>query len=201
MKAGYKKVLLIMPSRIIARGIEAVLSELGEFRVEGILSDLSHASEARLRNMDADVIMIDPVVFDYVSRMNVRSRISEYSASAVVAFKSIPMDEEQLKQYDGVVDLYDDPVTVVRKLRDSLSSREEAPDSEEYDLSVREREILVCVAKGMLNKEIADFYNISIHTVITHRKNITRKTGIKTVAGLTVYALLNNLIDPGSIDL
>ena len=201
MKAGYKKVLLIMPSRIIARGIEAVLSELGEFRVEGILSDLSHASEARLRNMDADVIMIDPVVFDYVSRMNVRSRISEYSAAAVVAFKSIPMDEEQLNQYDGVVDLYDDPVTVVRKLRDSLSSREEAPDSEEYDLSVREREILVCVAKGMLNKEIADFYNISIHTVITHRKNITRKTGIKTVAGLTVYALLNNLIDPGSIDL
>ena len=201
MKAGYKKVLLIMPSRIIARGIEAVLSELGEFRVEGILSVLSHASEARLRNMDADVIMIDPVVFDYVSRMNVRSRISEYSAAAVVAFKSIPMDEEQLKQYDGVVDLYDDPVTVVRKLRDSLSSREEAPDSEEYDLSVREREILVCVAKGMLNKEIADFYNISIHTVITHRKNITRKTGIKTVAGLTVYALLNNLIDPGSIDL
>lgn len=201
MKAGYKKVLLIMPSRIIARGIEAVLSELGEFRVEGILSDLSHASEARLRNMDADVIMIDPVVFDYVSRMNVRSRISEYSAAAVVAFKSIPMDEEQLKQYDCVVDLYDDPVTVVRKLRDSLSSREEAPDSEEYDLSVREREILVCVAKGMLNKEIADFYNISIHTVITHRKNITRKTGIKTVAGLTVYALLNNLIDPGSIDL
>ena len=201
MKAGYKKVLLIMPSRIIARGIEAVLSELGEFRVEGILSDLSHASEARLRNMDADVIMIDPVVFDYVSRMNVRSRISEYSAAAVVAFKSIPMDEEQLKQYDGVVDLYDDPVTVVRKLRDSLSSREEAPDSEEYDLSVRVREILVCVAKGMLNKEIADFYNISIHTVITHRKNITRKTGIKTVAGLTVYALLNNLIDPGSIDL
>lgn len=201
MKAGYKKVLLIMPSRIIARGIEAVLSELGEFRVEGILSDLSHTSEARLRNMDADVIMIDPVVFDYVSRMNVRSRISEYSAAAVVAFKSIPMDEEQLKQYDGVVDLYDDPVTVVRKLRDSLSSREEAPDSEEYDLSVREREILVCVAKGMLNKEIADFYNISIHTVITHRKNITRKTGIKTVAGLTVYALLNNLIDPGSIDL
>lgn len=201
MKAGYKKVLLIMPSRIIARGIEAVLSELGEFRVEGILSDLSHASETRLRNMDADVIMIDPVVFDYVSRMNVRSRISEYSAAAVVAFKSIPMDEEQLKQYDVVVDLYDEPVTVVRKLRDSLSSREEAPDSEGYDLSVREREILVCVAKGMLNKEIADFYNISIHTVITHRKNITRKTGIKTVAGLTVYALLNNLIDPGSIDL
>lgn len=190
-----------MPSKVIARGIEAVLSELGEFRVEGILSDLSHVSEARLRNMDADVILIDPVLADYTSRMNVRSRISEYSSAAVVALKSVPMDEEQLKQYDGAVGLYDDPVAIVRKLRESLSSREESPESEGYDLSAREKDILVCVAKGMLNKEIADHYNISIHTVITHRKNITRKTGIKTVAGLTVYALLNNLIDSGSIDL
>ena len=201
MKTGYKKILLIMPSKVIARGIEAVLSELGEFRVQGILSDLSHVSEARLRNMDADVILIDPVLADYTSRMNVRSRISEYSSAAVVALKSVPMDEEQLKQYDGAVGLYDDPVAIVRKLRESLSSREESPESEGYDLSAREKDILVCVAKGMLNKEIADHYNISIHTVITHRKNITRKTGIKTVAGLTVYALLNNLIDSGSIDL
>ena len=201
MTTGYKKILLIMPSKVIARGIEAVLSELGEFRVEGILSDLSHVSEARLRNMDADVILIDPVLADYTSRMNVRSRISEYSSAAVVALKSVPMDEEQLKQYDGAVGLYDDPVAIVRKLRESLSSREESPESEGYDLSAREKDILVCVAKGMLNKEIADHYNISIHTVITHRKNITRKTGIKTVAGLTVYALLNNLIDSGSIDL
>ena len=201
MKTGYKKILLIMPSKVIARGIEAVLSELGEFRVEGILSDLSHVSEARLRNMDADVILIDPVLADYTSRMNVRSRISEYSSAAVVALKSVPMDEEQLKQYDGAVGLYDDPVAIVRKLRESLSSREESPESEGYDLSAREKDILVCVAKGMLNKEIADHYNISIHTVITHRKNITRKTGIKTVAGLTVYLRLNNLIDSGSIDL
>ena len=71
---------------------------------------------------------------------------------------------------------------------------------DESELSDREKEILVCVAKGMLNKEIADAESISIHTVITHRKNITRKTGIKTVAGLTVYALLNNLIDINTIE-
>ena len=67
-------------------------------------------------------------------------------------------------------------------------------------LSAREKEVLVCVAKGMINKEIADHLNISIHTVISHRKNISQKTGIKTVAGMTVYALLNKLIDiPGTI--
>lgn len=201
MKAAYRKVLLIVPSKIVARGLEAVLAEHGEFRVESILSDLSHASETRLRNMDADVIIIDPVVFDYVSRISGRSRISEYSSAAVVALKTIPMEDEQLKQYDAFIGMYDDPVLIVRKLRESLASHEETPESDSHDLSQREKEILVCVAKGMLNKEIADFYSISIHTVITHRKNITRKTGIKTVAGLTVYALLNNLIDSSSIEL
>lgn len=201
MKTHAKKVLLIVPSKIVARGIEAVLSELGEFRVEGILTDLSHASQMRLRNIDADVIILDPVVFDFVSRSSVRSHISEYSDAAVVGLQTIPMDDEQKKQYDALIGLNDDPVLIVRKLRESLDARQDNSETEEYDLSAREKEILVCVAKGMLNKEIADACNLSIHTVITHRKNITRKTGIKTVAGLTVYALLNNLIDSSSIDL
>lgn len=201
MKTHAKKVLLIVPSKIVARGMEAVLSELGEFRVEGILTDLSHASQMRLRNIDADVIVLDPVVFDFMSRSSVRSHISEYSDAAVVGLQTIPMDDEQKKQYDALIGLNDDPVLIVRKLRESLDSRQDNPETEEYDLSAREKEILVCVARGMLNKEIADACNLSIHTVITHRKNITRKTGIKTVAGLTVYALLNNLIDSSSIDL
>ena len=200
MKSNYKKVLLIIPSKIVARGLEAVLRELGEFRVEGILSDLSHASEARLRNMAADVIVIDPIVFDHYSRNNVRAHIAECCNASVLAVDTVSMDDEQMKQYDGIISMYDEPVAIVRKLRESLASQEEHVETEGPDLSAREKEILVCVAKGMLNKEIADQCNLSIHTVITHRKNITRKTGIKTVAGLTVYALLNNLIDSSSIE-
>ena len=66
--------------------------------------------------------------------------------------------------------------------------------TDDVELSKRETDVLVAVAKGMMNKEIADQMNISIHTVISHRKNITRKTGIKSVSGLTVYALLKDLI-------
>ena len=76
----------------------------------------------------------------------------------------------------------------------------EPRDEARSELSDREKEILVSVAQGLLNKEIADKHHISINTVITHRKNITRKTGIKTVPGLTVYAILNNLIDINSIE-
>ena len=62
------------------------------------------------------------------------------------------------------------------------------------ELSEREKTILKHVAKGLTNKEIADQLFLSVHTVITHRKNITSKLGIKTISGLTVYAILNNII-------
>ena len=54
-------------------------------------------------------------------------------------------------------------------------------------LSAREIEVLVLITKGLINKEIADKLNISLTTVITHRKNITEKLGIKSVSGLTIY--------------
>lgn len=81
----------------------------------------------------------------------------------------------------------------------SHSEKAAAVEEEHDELSEREKEILVSVAQGLLNKEIADKHNISINTVITHRKNITRKTGIKTVAGLTVYAILNGYVDINSV--
>lgn len=61
-------------------------------------------------------------------------------------------------------------------------------------LSDREIDVLKTVALGFSNKEIADQLFISINTVITHRKNITGKLGIKTISGLTVYALMNHII-------
>jgi len=67
-------------------------------------------------------------------------------------------------------------------------------------LSQREIDVLKQVALGLTNKEISDLLNISMHTVITHRKNITAKLGIKTIAGLTVYAVLNNIIHPEEVE-
>ena len=62
-------------------------------------------------------------------------------------------------------------------------------------LSERERDVLIQVVNGLSNKEIADVLCISTHTVITHRKNITRKLNIHSTAGLTIYAIVNKLIN------
>lgn len=195
-----KSIALIGPSPLVAKGIESILSEMGEFRVEFVLADLSPSSEARIKNTPADIIIVDPMIFGIEERGNARNRFSALSGAPCIALQTNLVDEESLKQYDGVISIYDSPVSIIKKLRKASESDQDLSHSDTEGLSSREKEILVCVAKGMLNKEIADYYNISIYTVITHRKNITRKTGIKTVAGLTVYALLNNLIDINSIE-
>ena len=102
--------------------------------------------------------------------------------------------QEAYKVLSAITSLQDDILKHIL-LEESALVGNVASKEDDQTLSAREKEVLVCVAKGMINKEIADQLHISIHTVITHRKNITRKTGIKTVAGLTVYALLNNLLE------
>lgn len=68
-----------------------------------------------------------------------------------------------------------------------------------HELSAREIEVLKLITKGLINKEIAERLNIGLTTVISHRKNITEKLGIKSVAGLTIYAVMNGYIEADSI--
>lgn len=69
----------------------------------------------------------------------------------------------------------------------------------EHDLSPREIEVLILITKGFINKEIADKLSISLTTVISHRKNITEKLGIKSASGLAVYAVMHGYIEADSI--
>lgn len=75
------------------------------------------------------------------------------------------------------------------------------PAVEQEMLSDRERDVIVALVQGMTNKEIADHLNISTNTVITHRRNIARKLQIHSPAGLTIYAIVNNLVDISSVKL
>ena len=195
-----KTVALITPSAMVSKGLQDILDESGEFKVEECFRDISRPVEARLGTLDPDVVIIDPSVLDFRSRKDGRSRLADICDSIVIALGGPGLTDEVLRQYDGSISIYDSREDIIRKTRSSVEAKQsETSVSDSGELSAREKEILVCVAKGMLNKEIADKLCLSIYTVITHRKNITRKTGIKTVAGLTVYALLNNLIDMSSV--
>ena len=66
---------------------------------------------------------------------------------------------------------------------------------ETNSLSIREKEIISCIVKGLTNKEIAEELFLSTHTVISHRRNIARKLEIHSTAGLTIYAIVNKLVE------
>ena len=98
-----------------------------------------------------------------------------------------------------VINIYQTKSAIQKQLLQLTGSKIGKVTGREEALSKREIEILKNIAKGKTNREIAEKLYISSHTVITHRKNITRKLGIKTVSGLTVYALINKYISMNEI--
>jgi regulator of cell morphogenesis and NO signaling len=87
-------------------------------------------------------------------------------------------------------------VPAAERIERKFSVEKPAPEVEKNEsvLTEREREVLVCVVKGLTNKEIAAELFLSTHTIISHRRNIARKLEIHSTAGLTIYAIVNNLV-------
>lgn len=189
------KIAIIEPSLIVRQGIKSVLEDGLEFDVVDCFSDFQSFKKSA-NDVDLDAVLLNPGLVMFHKQFDVKHFFQEYSATALIAVLYTFIDEETIKNFDGSIDIYDDYGKISKKIKKALSLKQKTADNDADDagLSTREKEILVAVAQGFTNKEIADKHFISIHTVISHRKNITRKTGIKTVSGLTIYAMINNLL-------
>lgn len=193
------RVAIIEPSAIIAEGIATLAGRSGEFEVVYSGGDMRMLME-RFAMVAPDVVIVGSQMVG-ANNQSLRVAYPELQSVTLALLSTTVCDEEVMRQFDGVVNIYDGQAQIIRKLHAAVEQGETNPYSDSHDLSERERDVLILVAKGKTNKEIADELNISIHTVMSHRKNITHKTGIKSVAGLTVYALLNNLLDQNDVTL
>ena len=97
---------------------------------------------------------------------------------------------------DSLIDINMPKHQVISILQANIKQSAPENSRENHILSEREKEVLKYIALGFTHQEIADHLSLSRHTVITHRKNISARLGIKTVSGLTLYAALHKLI-PG----
>ncbi len=190
-KSNKYKILLIEPSEIVSAGISAIIARSPEFT---IVQTLSNPSYFNAQNSDIDIIIINPVVIDYNERFDIRSYFGKENLT-IVALTQASYEESVLRQYNGCIGIYDSAQRIVQKLRSAIEDATQVPRNDINELSTRERDILTAVAKGKTNKEIADEFNISIYTVISHRRNISQKLGINSISGLTVYAIMNKLVD------
>ena len=116
-------------------------------------------------------------------------------------------NEEWLRQHGLVEDLIFVPA--IRRMEEQLKKNDVTRNITDMvfkgdnteTLSEREKDVVVSLVQGMANKEIADHLCISVNTVITHRRNIARKLQIHSPAGLTIYAIVNGLVDISSVKL
>ncbi|MDR1169572.1 MAG: response regulator transcription factor [Prevotellaceae bacterium] len=189
------RIIIIEPSQIVQQGIKVLLETSPDFQVIQCYQDYQSFKDEPEQVQQPDIILINPVLVNFHKQFVVKSFFPDYPNTLLIAILYSYVDPETTDSFDGFIDIYDDYAQIERKMKKTIATKicQDHP-SDGFDLSDREKEILIAVARGCINKEIADRLSISIHTVISHRKNISRKTGIRTVSGLTIYALFNNLI-------
>ena len=190
------RVIICEASEIIANGLAEVIDSMAQFDVVARIESPEHLNE-KITASDANIVIINPLLLGYQNKEFINQLGKEHPQLIIIALATAYLDHSVLTPYSGVIEINDTRSKIIGKMNEFAQS--ETTKKDDVELSKREIDVLVAVAKGMMNKEIADLMNISIHTVISHRKNITRKTGIKSVSGLTVYALLNNLIDENEL--
>lgn len=154
--------------------------------LEGRVSDSYSIDDFRRRHdqVDAKLRELKNIIIKY------------YPSGGTNALNGVLFDiftcEKELASHNAVEDEIFIPA-VERLVADGV------PQPKQEALSAREKEIIVCIVKGMTNKQIADALCISAHTVITHRRNIVAKLQIHSAAGLTIYAIVNKLVELSEI--
>lgn len=194
------KIVIAEPSALIRLGLETLLKRLPGLRLQVSVITPAESLLDSLRIRKPDILIINPVSPGCSNIQHLKEECGCLHMKCLALIYSVA-DPALLRSYDDLLNIYDSPDEIKHKL-ERLNSEEipEEPENEELQtLSLREKEIVVCVVKGMTNREIADRLYLSTHTVITHRRNIARKLQIHSASGLTVYAIVNKLVELNEI--
>ena len=180
-------------SYLIRKGLASVIEKIPDTKVNQQIESVEELIVLE-NKCDADYLIINNNFFTDPKVMKVLSTFSGTTRFIILANNN--SDQISGINYDGIINVNDSQNILLKKFKEitgknSFIQKSTIPG----EISKREADILKNIALGFSNKEIADKLFISAHTVVTHRKNITRKLGIKTVPGLTIYAIINKLID------
>lgn len=186
------KIVIAENSLILRSGISAVLKRLSDYTFS--INEVSNMDAFMLfsRLHRPEIAIINPLFLGGVSIANYKR---DNPDTKVVALVSVYFDNKTLADFDGSISIFDDLDTVNDTISSVLHIEEDDDNIETEQLSQREKEIIGCVVKGLTNKAIAEKLSISIHTVITHRRNISKKLQIHSSAGLAIYAIVNKIVE------
>jgi DNA-binding NarL/FixJ family response regulator len=185
--------LIIESSVIIRKGMYKLLED----SFQDIKIEISESLSEKVMNQskgDFDIVIINPSI--------IQNNMKEFNSIKIMFDSAVWVgliysfySKELLNQFDKLIYVNDTLETIKSTIsRINESSENFMLNHKKEHLTGREIDVLKSLAEGNSNKEIAYKLNISTHTVVSHRKNISQKTGIRTVSGLTIYAVINNII-------
>jgi len=187
--------ILVIDSYIVRKGLVSILN-----RIQGVRVLREFGTNAPLGSF----LQNHPVDFIIISQTGIDRLADLFTTSPELLEKTILIEENIKNDPSGdshnhgvltTINLLEDKEALTTKIMDLLENQEEGHlETRTMDLSPRETTIVRLVSLGLTNRQIAERLYLSTHTVMTHRKNIINKLGIKSVSGLTIYAIVNNII-------
>lgn len=184
---------ILTDSRLIYEGIRSILQQtIGKDILCINLQD--NGDSGTVATGTARVIIADPTNLKAQQMMAERRLDPQSAPTATIALISSLLSPDTAALYDATISIYDTPQSIGQTvLRLSAESNDNDSDARN-DLTPREKEIVIGIVKGLSNKEIAAEINVSVNTVMTHRRNIASKLQIHSPAGLTIYAIVSKLV-------
>lgn len=179
--------LIIHELPIVQMGLRSLLNAM---KIE-IREIAGECPDLRKYPLQEGFIILADTKYEEVFRREIK--FLRKNGVTVIGLNFFDTQQSDFQIFDEVLSPFDNQNILIGKLsRFTIGGKTENCS---HQLSAREIEVLQRVGQGLSNKEISEKLFISIHTVITHRKHITAKLGIKSISGLTLYASLNNLVD------
>lgn len=195
--SGRVHILVVEPSPVIRCGIVTLLQRANIPNIN-IAESEELPTQANKRVSDIpDILIINSSYLGLFSAMQLRGDLGNENLR-LVALRSALTDKSTLLAYDEIISIYDS-LDIIKKKIQGLIKDSETQNNGLKELSQREKEVIICVVKGMTNKQIADALFLSAHTVIAHRRNISNKLQIHSPSGLTIYAIVNKLVNLADI--
>lgn len=193
------KIVIAETAPIILSGIGETLKNFKDFQASVIEVDSKDSLFSTIGSEMIDLLIVNPTFGGLLHPEEIR-KSSLNSDIKIFAIEISKLNKATLSLYDDHLHVTDEAADLHDKILASVAAHKENIEEKE-NLSTREKEIISYVVKGFTNQEIADKLFLSVHTVMTHRRNIARKLQIHSATGLTIFAIVNKIVDLSEIKL
>ena len=188
-------VLVAEPLPLVREGLLAMLEHITSVHIHPVSVNNRQSLDSLLAVRQIDLLLVSSHFDGAFDFQQFRQQHPQIPCAAIVTDLVTLAKTDKSLPYLTITTSSDQLALLIEQLVREKSTTPASPADERDVLSVREREILVLLAQGLSNKEIADRLFLSVYTVMTHRRNICQKLNIHSVSGLTIYAIANKLME------